>query len=287
MPQASSPQQHRRLYAPPSLFPGFATQEKLQLQPSASEQLKGHLPAPGPQHAYSQHNHHPLRSIGHERPRCDDSTISYCGPANMEAMPMTGSQGRHIKGKNRYEPHTGAPLRSGTAQPCSSSALQDSQGLDPSHSCPSHEAPRQRLNRRSRDPILYASDASARSRGQALSDTACQGQHIPMKPPAGSITRRSSDVVSEQFSVAAQSSQECCPSSGQPDKRPALPGSLIHAREVLQPSTGQPGHNKPPQEGSSRQPFPWARVCAFDQISPIWQTEGFSLPCLYTSQHFD
>ena len=53
--QEGSFQQHRRVYAPASLFPGFATWEKLQVQPPVSERLQSQQSAPNSEKARQQH----------------------------------------------------------------------------------------------------------------------------------------------------------------------------------------------------------------------------------------
>ena len=207
----SSPQQHRRVYAPPSLFPGFATREKLQMQPAASEDLRGQVSAAGCQH-HQQLQRAPATAL--HQTRSSAPGIAYSG-----------------------------------------TSLRDSQDLKPPHSGPADRQHSQ--SRHSRDLTSCNSGASARSRGQALSDTACQGQRSHLEPPAVSAAWQGGDVSSEQPSAAAQGS-----SSGQLGKQQAPQGSQAQLRAVLQPRSGQSGQSGNLQDHGSGQPR--ATVCACD-----------------------
>ena len=213
-----SPQQHRRVYAPASLFPGFATREKLQPQPAASQHLEGRMSAAGNQRA------------SHQQPQ----------RAPVTAVHQTRSIAPGCM-------HSGA-------------SMHDSQDLSASHSA---QALRQLSeSRHSRELISCTSGASTRSRGQALSDTACQGHRLLLVHPAVDATGQGGDVSSEQHSVAAQRSQEGRPSSGQPGKQQVPPGSLAQPRAALQPRSGQSGQSGHFQDNGSGQPG--ATVCACD-----------------------
>ncbi len=221
----SSPQQHRRVYAPASLFPGFATSEKLQPQPAASEYLQGQALAASNQQAQQ-----------------------------LQKAPIIA----------RHQTRSSAP-----GDTHSSTCLQHSQDVNPSHSAPAHRQHSQ--SRHSKDLTSHASDASTRSRGQALSDTAFQGQRASLHLPV-SAARQGGEVSSEQLSVAAQGSQEGRPSSGQLGKQQALQGSLAQPRAVLQPKSGQSGQCGYFQDSGRGQP--WAMVGVCDLFK-----QGHMLPC--------
>ena len=239
---ASGSQQHRRMYAPPSIFPGFATLEKLQ---TASEHSQGQLPALGSQQDEYQHaqrasvaaQHHPRT---YEYPGCSGSADMHHGPPDLQATHSADFLGKHIRSRSASEPQYGLPTMGAPAQQCSSSPLQGSRDGYPSHSPPSHGHPIHSPSRQSRDPTSLTTVASTRCRSKALSDTACQRQIPPRKPQAVGAARQEGRASSGQLSKKTQGSQESCLSPGYPGKQPAPLGSPAHARAVLQPSTGQP-----------------------------------------------
>lgn len=273
----SSSQQYRHMYAPPSLFPGFATREKLQPQPPTDNHSQGQLPVEGNQRAQNQHiqgtsvsAHHHTRGSRHEAPGCNRSTGRHHGPPDMQAMFLPGSPDRHREGRSHNDPHFGSPSRRGPARPSSTSSLRTSQGINTSGGGPIHTTHLHSPSRQTRDPASHTSGASLRSRGKDMSDTACHGQQ---PPPAVTAARQGSEVSSEQLLVNGQSSrgQEGCHSPGQLGKQPS------HSRAVLQPMTGQPVQSGPLLGCDRQQPFSWAKACASDHLQ---QHETYQPMCL-------
>lgn len=245
-------QQQRHVYAPPNLFPGFATLEKLLPQPSASGETQSQVQAPGNQHALyheeqrsSGDMHCHMSNSSQEKPGCIRPASGPNGPACMHA-PSGGSEVTKSRSSSHNQArHYSTLAQNGPAYALPTSPMQNSRG-GISHSIASHRAPVQSPSRHSRGQgSLHSNNISVKSRAQSLSDTACQEQQSLQRSPGASAARQGSDADSGQRL---------------PNSRGSKAGSFAQARSlpgVLQPRAA---HNGPSDDMGRTQLPPWAQV---------------------------
>lgn len=244
-------QPQRRLYAPSSIFPGFATYEKLQPQAYTSSE------------PYCMITQHALYGMGQHNVQQQPSSQGQqqqqqkYGIAGMP-MPPGGIQDGHSRGRHISMTHVapqpssqqhahkrlqyGFPVRSGLTTGSGSG----------------HSLPVQSPKRRSQSS-MQGGGASIGSRAHVLSDTACKDQHSPPRPTAASgPARQGSDASSGQPLLIAgpwragdpMPGQLGSPARGQPSQNGQWPkqGSPAYAKAVLQPRLQQ--HDSPGCQGN-------------------------------------
>ena len=238
-------QPQRHLYAPPSIFPGFATHEKL--QPQA-------YPISEPYCVSTQHAQYAMGQHDVQQQPSSQGQQQQQQRYGIAEIPMppggiqSDSRGRHnsmahVAPQPYSQQHAHERLQHGSPV---MSGLTTGSGSD-------HRVPVQSPSRRSQSP-MQGSGASMGSRAHVSSDTACKGQHSPLRPTAASgLARQGSGASSGGLPPIAgpwraggpMPGQLGSTARGQPSQSRQWPkqGSPAHARAVLQPRLQQ--HDSP------------------------------------------
>lgn len=285
--QRGTQQQQRGVYAPPSLFPGFATREKLQPQATGHGRPQDQLVstnsvgaphpqqhrAPGGQGLYSNSSGHPPASglepaarplqgsvcqhgapVHQVCPRCEQQALCSAG------MPSAASPGRQSRGSypnapqqrpqqaGRESSHPNAqPQRGSPVRPVGGAFL--AYGSGQSRMTPHSPASQSRSQSSHQDSGASMPSRAGASSGAVIHNSAARQQHSPVNSPAVRTLRQGSDASPRQARMPAGASALSHQGSGQLGSPGRQWAGQAHARGVLQPK-----HQQHAQAGAPANP---------------------------------